>query len=199
MLTKPNILRLVFFIATFAGALYIPLREVLAFERPKTPPTGMRFGISGCDPYDPVRGHYLDLNTGVLLKLSPDEYRKSENLFLARRKKAFAILETGEDGIAKVTGLVPADRAPAGKTFVTVRNFWLPKGKGDLEAVVYLPFDRYYIDEKLAKPAENLLQQAVARKSAVLVVDIYADGRYAVKDLLIDGRPLREHLVPKQK
>ena len=54
----------------------------------------------------------------------------------------------------------------------------------------------------LAEPAEKLLREAdSAKKPAVLVVDIYADGNFAVKDLLIDGKPLRELLTapPKAK
>ena len=77
-------------------------------------------------------------------------------------------------------------------------------GEGEKEKEMFLsfslPFDRYYINEKLAKPAEKLLREVTsAKKPAVLVVAVYADGNYAVRDLLIDGKPLREHLAPKKK
>ncbi len=199
MLTKPNILRLVFFVLAFAAALYYPVRKVLAFERPAVPPVEMRFRVEGYDPYDPARGHYLRLNTHVELKLSKEEYERQKNL-LKGRDKAFAVLETGRDGLTEAKALVPD--VPEGKHFVTVRKFWFGEGFGEKEMLLLfsLPFDRYYLNEKLAKPAEKLLFEATsAKKPAVLVVAVYADGNYAVRDLLIDGKPLREHLVPKQK
>ena len=194
MLTKPNILRLVFFILAFAAALYYPVRKVLAFERPAVPPTELRFRVKGYDPYDPMRGHYLQLNTRTVFKFAPEKWR--ERFGGAARRKAFAVLEADQDGFARVTDLLPADQAPSGKAFITVRRFW----RDNDSVALHLPFDRYYLNEKLAKPAEKLLFKATsAKKPAVLVVAAYADGNYAVRDLLIDGRPLREHLVPKQK
>ena len=47
MLTKPNILRLVAFTLFFAAALYYPVREVLSYECPRTPPREYRYRIIG--------------------------------------------------------------------------------------------------------------------------------------------------------
>lgn len=198
MLTKPNILRLVFFIAAFAGALYIPLREVLAFERPKNPPVEMRFRIGGYDPYDPSVGNYLRLHTLTELSISAEDARQPG--LNGRRPKAFVLFETDRDGMARAAGLVPADRMPAGKTFVKAAFRLSGKDDGkERRCEILLPFDRYYINRKLDDNAQNLLRKATAAaKPAVLVVDVYADGRYAVKDLLIDGKPLHEYLAPKK-
>lgn len=200
MLTKPNILRLVFFLLAFAAALYYPVRKVLAFERPAVPPTEIRFRVKGYDPYDPMRGHYLRLDTVVSFELSREECGRQKKLF-AGRKTAFAAVGPGKDGMTEVTALLPA--APAGKSFVKVRTFGFNTGCGKQKSYcwVQLPFDRYYLNEKLAGDAEDLLRNATrsSKHSAVLIVNLYADGRYAVRDLLIDGKPLREHLVPKRK
>ena len=199
MLTKPNILRLVFFVLAFAAALYYPVRKVLDYERPAVPPTELRFRVTGYDPYDPARGHYLRLDTHVEIKLSEAEYKRQEDL-LKGCDKVFAVLETGKDGLSAATALVPV--APGDKPFVTIRNFRFRGGDKEKEMLLLcsLPFDRFYLNEKLAQPAERLLRKVTsAGKPAVLVVDVYADGNYAVKDLLIDGKPLREHLVPKKK
>lgn len=45
MLTKPNIMRLVAFTLVFAGALYYPVREVISYERPRTPPREFRYKV----------------------------------------------------------------------------------------------------------------------------------------------------------
>ena len=199
MLTKPNILRLIFFILAFAAALYYPVRKVLAFECPAVPPTELRFSFTGYTPRGSAREPHLNLDTYVQLKLSKEECARQKNL-LQGCDKAFAVLETGKDGLTAAKTLVPV--APDGKPFVTIRKFWFGEGEKENEMFLYfyLPFDRYYFNEKLAKPADELLRQAdEAKKPVVLVVDIYADGNYAIKDLLIDGKPLCEHLAPKQK
>ena len=92
MLTKPNILRLVFFVLAFAAALYCPVRKVLAFERPAVPPTELRFGVRGYDPRDLARGHYLQLNTYVEIKLTDAECEAQKKL-LNGCNKAFAVLD----------------------------------------------------------------------------------------------------------
>jgi hypothetical protein len=47
MLTKPNLIRLIAFTLFFAGALYYPVREVVSYERPRTPPRIFRFQVDG--------------------------------------------------------------------------------------------------------------------------------------------------------
>ena len=44
--------------------------------------------------------------------------------------------------------------------------------------------------------ADELLRKA---KQAELLVLIYPDGNYAVKELIIDGKPLREAIEAKQR
>lgn len=195
MLTKPNTLRLVFFLAAFAGALYCPVREILAFERPKTPPVEMRFRAEGCDPYDPMRGHYLAIRIRNTVAMPGPELRKLEKEF--RQGRLAAELKPNREGFAEAVALYPLCDAPRDKPIVRVRKVWFSNDK----CTVTMPFDKFFINEKLAKDAEKLLQNATRdrKRSAVLVVNIYADGRYAVKDLLIDGKPLSEHLRPAAK
>ena len=201
MLTKPNILRLVFFVAAFAAALYYPVNRVLSFERPKEKPVEMRFPVRAYDPYDPMRGHYLQLSFDTRLKLPKGECEwMAPRDGVRRRPQALAVLETGPDGNARVTGFAPLDAPPAGKPFVRLPYYYAFKDKKDdgLHVSFRLPFDRYFINEKLAPDAEVLIGNITRGKkhSAVLVVNVYADGRHAVKDLLVDGRPLLTHLRP---
>ena len=151
------------------------------------------FRVVARDPYDPMRGHYLRLQIRDEIKIPQDEYKKRRELFEGR--KVVAVLETGRDGFAHATALKPICDAPADKPFVKVDQFWF-RERPVSNCVVVMPFDRYFINEKLAGDAEGLLQNITRdnKHSAVLVVNIYADGRYAVKDLLIDDQPLLTHL-----
>ena len=195
MLTKPNILRLVSYIVFFAAALYFPGRTVYNFERPAVPPVEMRFKLRAYDPYDPLRGRYLQLNVvcPAEIKLSKGEY------FAHLDPKYVAVLKPGPDGFAVATGLFPVGKTPAGALFVKGVKFsgaWDNGTSGRIVRQVEMPFDRFYLNEPLAKPAEKLLREVTRdpKRSAVLVVDIHRDGNWAVKELLVDGKPLREVL-----
>ena len=190
MLTKPNILRLVAYVVFFAAALYFPARTVLRFERPAAPPVEMRFRISAYDPYDPMRGRYLHLD--VVCPVKSDLQVNGYSGYRA------AVFEKDEAGFAVVSALLEkGDRRPAGKPFVRSRYFTIGNysfGSGRDFRGVRMPFDRFYLNEPLAKPAEKLLREVAGdpKRSAVLVVDIHRDGTWAVKELLIDGKPIRE-------
>ena len=200
MLTKPNTLRLVFFLLAFAGALYYPVREVLAFERPKVPPTEMRFKVRAYDPYDPMRGHYLRTEVRSDIPMPKKELKELERAFRKQHRSFAAVLETKEDGFADAVALYPIRRMPEGKTFVKVARVSFFDREKDSHCTVFLPFDKYFINEKLAEDAEGLLQNVTRDKdrSAVLVVNVYADGRYAVKERLVDGKPILSLLRPEK-
>ena len=195
MLTKPNILRLVAYIVFFAAALYWPVNKVLKFERPAVPPVEMRFKVSAYDPYDPMRGRYLRLivdcpaREGVKFS-GPYSHRESDT--------ATAVLEKDEAGFAVVSALLKrGDTPPAGKPFVkgaTPGFGWVAEERRING--VRMPFDRFYLNEPLAEKAEKLLRKVTRdpKRSAVLVVDIHRDGNWAVKALLIDGKPICEVL-----
>ena len=195
MLTKPNILRLVTYILFFAAALYWPVNKVLKFERPAVPPVEMRFRVTAHDPYDPMRGRYLRLRVDCPVKegvKSPAGY--SRNLV----ENVTAVLEKDEAGFAVVSALLKRnDTPPADKPFVkdTTPGFgWVAEEKRI--SGVLMPFDRFFLNEPLAKDAEKLLRKVTRdpKRSAVLVVDIHRDGNWAVKELLIDGKPILEVL-----
>ena len=108
------------------------------------------------------------------------------------------MLEKGRDGFAIVSALIPRDQTPpADQPFVkgaTPAIGWV--GEERRINGVLMPFDRFYLNEPLAKPAETLLSEVTRdpKRSAVLVGDIHRDGSWAVKELLIDGKPIREAL-----
>ena len=149
MLTKPNILRLVFFVLVFAGVMYYPVREVLSYERPKHPPREFRFGIAD------VR---LKEDAGLRPKVS-GRWQWVDYIF-PRAEKANKLrldLKAPECGDApKLT-------------------------------YVYYPMSR-----KLAERTLRQLCEPAVKDKAELVVKCYANGRWRVEALLIDGRKVSE-------
>lgn len=191
---KHNILkylRFAFYIVTIGVMWYIPARKIIAIEAPNTPPLTVDFKIQGYDPYDPGRGHYLAIRF-VPIKL------KEENLKNLYRQQYYILLKQGKDGFAEVAG-VQKNRPQKGYYFRCLINskYDIIQKKNVLE-VRKFPWKRFYINEDLAKAAEEILQKQNG-KNCRLRVKLYEHGGSAVEDLLVNGKSIRELAMTKLK
>lgn len=185
MMSKPNAVRFVCCLLAFGAALVWPIQRIYQFE--SSPDyTVYRFKVGFYDPYDPMRGHYLHLN--VRLNRWEDEKGTLKGKALPRR--LWAKFTRDAEGFAKIEGLYI--EKPEGGSAIQVPFYSFDKR---IFRINQYPFSRYYINEQLAPEAETLLRNATdANRSGELRVRIYSDGRSAIEDLLIDGKPLRELL-----
>lgn len=155
------------FILSVAAALYYPVQKIIRYEY--RPAQTFEFKVTGYDPYDPARGHFLALTV----------HPHKVNI---RKSGSYAVVSTDKDGYAEVIDIIAK---PDGRPCVKLKYF---NGYG----VLRYKFDRFYINEKLARRAESVFRMAVnAKKRCVLVVRAYEDGASAVSDLLIDGKSIR--------
>lgn len=195
---KKDQFRLICYLIVFCAIASFPVRQILAFEYPEIPPKEYFFETEIYDPYDPVRGRYVQLNF------------RNRQVFLTKKNTAvagymencFAVLDTGKDGNAVITDLCKTRKEiPHGKDYLRVkyRGFhyeWDSKNKKRKEIgchSIELPFQRFYMNEKLAPEAENLVREYTRGKNEVrLKVKIYPDGGFSVDDLFVKGRPIRE-------
>jgi len=184
---ESDMIRLAALILVLIAALVYPIKKILSFECPETPPREFRFRCEGFDPYDPFRGRYIRVRPiqGIAPADSNEQYQYGQTLY--------AVLAVDKDGFATVTRLT--DKLPAKEPFVKVRvQIQYDSASGRNRYVFDFPFDRYYLNENIAPDAEKIVQEATLKsgKDCVIVVLIYSDGSYAVKDLLIKGKPLRD-------
>ena len=190
---KHDIIRLAVLIIVLLIAAAYPLKTIYEFEYPEVPPVEFRFRCTGFDPYDAFRGRY------VRVQPLPTEIKAENNEKYKWGTSLYARLET-RNGFAFVTGL--SERKPETGNFIRVRySYRSPKwtkGKRSKEEYHHFTysFGRYYINEKSASAAEKAVQNAVRKnkKSCALSVLVYSNGSFAVKDLLIDGKPLKDVL-----
>ncbi len=190
MMNRTAKIRLALLVPLLAAALWYPVRKIREYDFPRVQPQEFRFRVSGVDPYDTFRGRYITLNIMV-----PEV--KTEDF--SHKRYRFAVLGRGKDGLAEVTELRnecdPA-RACVRIQYNGVRREW--KGNRQLNRGNYnfrFPFTRYYLSEENAPAAERLLQKA---KHAELLVLVYPNGNYAVRDLIIDGKPVLEAVKQTQ-
>ena len=199
IMNKANGWRLVLLLAVLVLAAWFPIGTILKFEYPEVPPQEFLFRTGALDPYDSFRGRYVTLNP------MPNTVSAGKEVSKRSQRLRYAVLARGEDGFAEVTRLT--EEPPSGEPFVRVHNVFRRyewRGNRKSETALYqfsFPFNRFYLNEKLAPEAEALVTETI-RKNAdhcVLSVLVYADGSYAVKDLLIRGTPLLEVIREKKR
>ena len=194
---RSDLIRLVCYLAAVALILFHPVRTILRFSFPASKGVVVRFRVTAYDPYDPMRGRYVRLNLNDFernIRLP----KKNWKLDFRHQQGIFAVLEPERDATAKIFDLVAERKEiPPGKMFLPVRFLWSHqeydskkrKYLNNWTHHIRLPFERFYLNERKAPEADKLLQN---RKSkAELIVIIYPDGIYQVKDLVIDGKSVR--------
>ena len=193
---RNDTIRLVCYVAALIFILFHPVRTILRFSFPSVKGMVFRFPVTAYDPYDPMRGRYVQLNLNGFernIRLQ----KKNRDLKFRNRKNIFAVLEPGRDGTARIADLVSERKEiPAGKMYLPVQFLWShqydAKTRKHLNRWTHhirLPFNRFYLNEKKAPEAEKLLQNR--KSNAELTVIIYPDGVYQVKDLVINGKSVR--------
>jgi hypothetical protein len=112
---------------------------------------------------------------------------------MSHRGPAYIVLDVGTDGIATVTR-IERERPVSGR-FVRVHVRWASNDSVHFE----WPFDRYYLNEKLAPEADRWLAESLRSAKGVLAEVRVLDGRAVLADLTLDGKSFRTHLQERLK
>lgn len=199
---KADKIRLGCYILAVAAALAYPVAKIISFEYPSVPPNIYIFETAIYDPYDPMRGRYVRLNFNQNQVRLPGRETKQ----LDRGRRCYAVLEKHPDGTARIADLV-ADikQLPAGKDFLKVKYSYYSQDYNQKTKefektgfhVIKLPFDRFYLNERLAPEAEKEVRESTRPGQAFVRVKVYRNGNCALDDLIVDGKPILERLREK--
>jgi uncharacterized membrane-anchored protein len=172
----------VLFILVVILQLFVPLKMILGREIIIRYGTEFKFKTAPVDPHDPFRGKYISLQFDESLIDLPTakEWLAGEIIYLYLTTDAddFAVVES-------VTGQKPS----GGQHYLKAKVSYTYSGR----VRVNYPFDRFYMEESKAYDAELAYQETQADTSvtAYALVSI-KDGEGVLKDVLIDGVPIRE-------
>ena len=194
-MSKATKIRLGCYLAVLVGILAHPLHTIWKYEFSDIPSREFLFECAMRDPYDIMRGRYVQLSFDQGNITLPE----NRSATYPRGLEVYAVLKEGEDGFAKIVDFVttrnevPQDGWPLRISSDAVWNTnWQPNDENKrISYRVRFPFERYYVNEKLAPQAEKVIRGESSTKVA-LKVRILEGGEFAVEDLLVDGRPLRE-------
>jgi uncharacterized membrane-anchored protein len=130
------------------------------------------FAITGYDPRDLLRGHYLRFRIAY-------DWQESQKQCASNNGCAYCLTDIGEQ--APKVQITDTHIAKQCDGFMQY---------DDLQE----PLNRFYIPENQAVLAEDLLRQARINNTAYLRLSINKEGAPRIVDLLIDGRSLNQLL-----
>ena len=160
--------------------LVIPAKMVIQSEDTLARGSVFKFKTAPVDPTDPFRGKY------VTLSFEANSFGVYDAGWQAGQD-VFVLLEQDEDGYAQIQD-VSKDRFSYSPYYVKakVRSYSSEK------ITIQYPFDRFYMEESKALPAEKLYRQMTRAtdKTAFAVVSVL-DGKAVLKDVQIDGESLK--------
>ena len=194
---KPMLPWLLFGIAC-AAQWAAPLATIRAQEQVIARGEVVRIAVAAPDPYDPLRGRYLRVRPQeVVVVLEPElAHLKSGN-------KVWVQLEKRSDGLHHI-GKVTEEKPSSGDYVLgTLRHGWWIRDSNSPERVqkpsIDWPFDRFYLNEKLAPQADVGLRENTRGNKTVVAELRLLKGKAVLTDLELDGRSFREILKEQVK
>ena len=181
-MTRPRLLALVFLIVALVQ-LALPAMRIRAYEQTLRDGKAFKFRTAPVDPYDAFRGRY------VALRFETGDTAWSEKAPAGYGKKIFALVETGPDGFARFTSA--SSKRPTGGDYLEAKSGY---GAGDKHVRVEVPFDRFYMTEKLAPKAEQAYREhsaARGERDAYAIVRIH-NGLGVIEQVFVGDKPLAE-------
>lgn len=164
-----------------------PLSQIWTHERVLTRGTLIRLKCTAPDPYDPLRGRYL------AVRPSQTEAPVPGGMVLNEGTQVYAVLTRGADGFATISSL--SLTPPESGDYVRVKSRYVFNEK----AVIDWPFDRFYVNEKLAPEADKWFAENLRSAQGITAEVRLLNGRAVLEDLSLDGKPFHEILKARVK
>lgn len=180
----------VFAVAAVAQWL-LPLSGIWQHERVISRGTLVKIECGAPDPYDPLRGRYLAVRPAQSTVSEPEGFPRGRG-----RVPVWATLEAGDDGLSRIKSL--SLEPVSGPTVIPLTARY--RGTTNGTDVIWLdwPFDRFYVNERLAPDADKLVAERSRDRKTVAEVRLL-DGRAVLTDILLDGVSIREVVKRRAK
>ena len=184
----------VFFVIAICLNFALPATMIYQQSRTLTEGDLVKFRTRPIDPYDPFRGRYVSLGfEGTQLPLEDGKR-------VAPGDTLFVSIEVDEQGFAQLREALR--ERPSKGLFVKAKARWM---QNDSLVNIEWPFQRYYMNERLAPEAErayreaNLANRENSDDPPRFRNDNYAlvrirNGDTALEALYIGGKPIEEYV-----
>jgi uncharacterized membrane-anchored protein len=183
-MTNKNIILIAFGLMVLVQ-WFVPAKMILDREGIMATGVEYKFKTAPVDPTDPFRGKYITLGfeENIVAVENKDEWQPGEEIYI--------LLTTDAEGFAK-PGFGVKEKPFEGQDFVKAKVVYAVVSSENEVRIDY-PFERYYMGEWKAEAAEETYRevQLDSTKTTYALVSIQ-NGEAVLKDVLIDGTPIRE-------
>ena len=162
-----------------------PVMQIWKHESVLTGGTLVKIKCGAPDPYDPLRGRFLAVRPEQDMVTVPSGAAYSSG------QTVYGWLDVGSDGLATVTKL--SETLPIDHLAIELTTSYSYDGK------VYItwPFDRFYLNEKIAPEADVWLRDNLRDRKTVVAEVRVKDGRAVLQTLSLDGKSFRDILAER--
>lgn len=182
-------LRIALFILVALAQFAVPGSVI--WKRAKTLREGRvwKFKTEPVDPVDLFRGRYIALR--FTAETFPAEKSFEEENPRRKDNGVFAVLRETADGFAEVERL-SSESIAGDNVIASERRYWDERKKAQH---VSFPFDKFWVNEKIAPAAEKTYRENSRRgkQNAYVTVRVH-DGDAGIEQLFIENQPLPEYL-----
>lgn len=184
---KPLIASIIFGVAALAQWAG-PLSRIYTYEQTLTQGTLIKLKCTAPDPYDPLRGRFL------AIRPEQQQIPIPETLRLQEGTTFYASFSTGDDGLTTLSGVSLSP--PENGESIRLRTRYYAYGNN---VNIDWPFERFYINEKLAPEADAWLAENIRSAEGVIAEVRVLNGTAVLADLSLDGKSFREILKERVK
>jgi hypothetical protein len=164
-----------------------PLSQIWTHEQVLAHGTLIKLKCTAPDPYDPLRGRYLAVlpeqrqaTVPMRMKLKPGT-------------QVYVVLTDGADGFTTISAL--SLTPPASGVYLRVKSGYVYDNKAN----IVWPFDRFYLNEKLAPEADTWFAENIRTAKGITAEVRVLNGRAVLEDLSLEGKSFREILKERVK
>lgn len=182
MIPKNVPLALAVFALAALAQWIVPLAGVRMQERILARGKTVRVRCAAPDPYDPFRGRYLAVRPEEATVPPPP------GLEVGVRRPVWATLAADADGLSRVVSLSLEPVSGPDVIRLVAMRFPFSGESSTLE----WPFERYYLDERLAPGADAIVARALRSEEKPVAEFRLLDGRAVLVDVLVGGESIRE-------
>jgi len=165
--------------------LYVPARMIFNKEAVLTGGKEFKFKAAPVDPNDPFRGKYITLSFEENSTQVTDAEAWNQGDLI------YVLITEDEKGFAKIIS-VSKEKPIYDEDYVTASIGYIINDSLSMVTVEY-PFTRFYMEESKAQGAEQAYRESTRDSTQVTYVLVsIKNGEAVIKDVLIDGVPIRE-------
>lgn len=166
-----------------AAQIFVPGQMIWSSEKTIEEGHLYKFKTAPVDPVDPFRGKYIRLRYEVENTM----YEFDTTITLIENQNIYASIEE-KGGYASVSDL--SLQPPTGSgSYIKVVIRRMENGK----AKISVPFDKYFMKESLAKPAEDLARELRNDSTSTIYAEVSVlDGNAVLRNVMIDDQSIAD-------